>query len=110
MRAHCRQGPHPYPVHQKGRKLITGKNTKTNLKLPESEIDLARLGLGEVAYVRKVPVNEVERMIGRKVDASPSASLYCLYMADGTPVAVSDSHDAAIANALEHDLDMISVH
>ncbi len=73
-------------------------------QIPESEISLANMGLGEVAYVREVPAQEVERMIGQKIAADPATPLYCLYLADGTPVSVSDSREAAMANAVEHDL------
>lgn len=78
-------------------------------QVPESEIDLATLGVGEVAYVREVSSGEVERMIGQKVPGD-AGTLYCLYMADGTPMSVSDTREAAIANAFEHDLAAISVH
>mgnify|MGYP003572298136 FL=1 len=79
-------------------------------QVPESEISLASLGLGEVAYVRKVSLGDVERMTGQRVDADPRKPMYCLYMADGTPMSVSDSREAAVANAFEHDLAAISVH
>ncbi len=88
-------------------------NSSKNLRLPqvpESEISLASVGLGEVAYVREVPVEDVERMTGHKLQVAPGRNLWCLYLADGTPVSVSDSHEAALANAWEHDLSAISVH
>jgi len=66
------------------------------------------MGMGEVAYVRELPAQEVEQLIGQKIDADPATPLYCLYLADGTPVSVSDSREAAIANAIEHDLAAIN--
>ena len=86
------------------------KKTTRLPQVPESEINLASLGLGEVAYVRKVTPREVERMTGQKIVTGAGKTLYCLYMADGTPMAVSDSREAALANAFEHDLAAISVH
>ena len=83
---------------------MTEHKTNRLPQIPESEIELANMGLGEVAYVREVPAQEVERMIGQKIAADPATPLYCLYLADGTPVSVSDSREAAIANAVEHDL------
>ena len=77
-------------------------------QIPESEITLANMGMGEVAYVRELPAQEVEQMIGQKIAADPATPLYCLYLADGTPVSVSDSREAAIANAIEHDLAAIN--
>jgi hypothetical protein len=79
-------------------------------QIPESEISLANIGLGEVAYVREVQVEDVERLTGHKLQVAPDSNLWCLYLADGTPVSVSDSHEAALANAWEHDLSAISVH
>lgn len=73
-------------------------------QIPESEISLANMGLGEVAYVREITAGEVENMIGQKVSRNPATPMFCLYLADGTPVSVSDSREAAIANAYEHDL------
>ncbi len=79
-------------------------------QVPESEIALAQLGLGEVAYVRSLPARDVARLTGINIKIDPDQKLFCLYLADGTPVSVSDSRDAAIANAFEHDLATISVH
>jgi hypothetical protein len=90
--------------------MTSNKNNARLPQVPESEINLASLGLGEVAYVRKVTPRDVERMTGQKIVSDPAKPLYCLYMADGTPMAVSDSREAAIANAFEHDLAAISVH
>ena len=78
-------------------------------QVPQSEIDLATLGIGEVAYVREISNGEVESMIGQKVPGD-AGQLYCVYMADGTPMSVTDSHEAALASAFEHDLAAISVH
>lgn len=78
-------------------------------QIPESEISLANMGLGEVAYVRELSAGEVENMIGQKVSPDPATIMFCLYLADGTPVSVSDSREAAVANAFEHDLAAINL-
>jgi len=84
---------------------------KKNLlpQIPESEIKLANMGLGEVAYVRELSAGEVENMIGQQIAADPATPMFCLYLADGTPVSVSDSREAAVANAFEHDLAAINL-
>lgn len=87
---------------------MTDHKTNRLPQIPESEITLANMGMGEVAYVRELPAQEVEQMIGQKIAADPATPLYCLYLADGTPVSVSDSREAAIANAIEHDLAAIN--
>jgi hypothetical protein len=90
--------------------MTENKNIARLPQVPDSEINLASMGLGEVAYVRKITPGDVERLTGHKLVAPPGKHLYCLYMADGTPMAVSDSREAAIANAFENDLAAISVH
>jgi hypothetical protein len=40
----------------------------------------------------------------------PGLQLFALLSADGTPIIVTDSKDAAIANAWEHELQTVSVH
>ena len=87
---------------------MTDRKTNRLPQIPESEITLANMGMGEVAYVRELPAQEVEQLIGQKIDADPATPLFCLYLADGTPVSVSDSREAAIANAIEHDLAAIN--
>jgi hypothetical protein len=91
-----------------GTQTMTDNKTKRLPQIPKSEIALANMGLGEVAYVRKVSAIEVEHMIGQKIATDPTTPLYCLYLADGTPVSVSDSREAALANAFEHDLAAIN--
>ena len=41
---------------------------------------------------------------------APGMKLFSLHAADGTPIIVTDSREAAVANAREHELDMVSVH
>jgi hypothetical protein len=37
-------------------------------------------------------------------------SLFALHAADGTPIMVTDTREAAIANAITHELETVSVH
>jgi hypothetical protein len=37
-------------------------------------------------------------------------NLFMLLSADGSPILITDSKDAAIANAWEHDLETVSLH
>ena len=36
--------------------------------------------------------------------------LFALHAADGTPIMVTDSREAAVANACTHELETVSVH
>jgi hypothetical protein len=40
----------------------------------------------------------------------PGLHLFALLAADGTPISVTDSRDAAVANAMSQELEMVSLH
>ncbi|MDH3740969.1 MAG: DUF1150 domain-containing protein [Hyphomicrobiales bacterium] len=82
----------------------------TDLRFEMTREELAALGRGEVAYVRAIDVDQVKDMIGQEADVPAEAEFYCLYLADGTPVSISGSREAAVASAEQHDLMTISVH
>ena len=42
--------------------------------------------------------------------SSPACKLFALHAADGTPIMLTDSREAAIANAASQQLEMVSVH
>lgn len=79
-------------------------------KLAISEAELARLGGGQLAYIREIGADTAAELLGDTMHISADQRLYCLYLGDGTPVAISGSHEAALANAFEHDLLPMSVH
>jgi hypothetical protein len=70
----------------------------------------AVLGGGQVAYVREIKPEEVKTLFPQAPQMAPGIKLFSLHAADGTPIIVTDSREAAIANAREHELDMVSVH
>ena len=89
------------------------KTDKTDLMTPRFEMtreQLAALGRGEVAYVRSIDAGEVKGLLGDDTVVPDDAELFCLYLADGTPVSITDSRAAAVESAEQHDLKMISVH
>jgi hypothetical protein len=70
----------------------------------------AVLGGGQVAYVREIKSEEVKTLFPQAPMIAPGMKLFSLHAADGTPIIVTDSREAAVANAREHELDMVSVH
>jgi hypothetical protein len=70
----------------------------------------AVLGGGEVAYVREIKSEEVKSLFPQAPMMAPGMKLFSLHAADGTPIIVTDSREAAIANAREHELSAVSVH
>jgi hypothetical protein len=82
--------------------------TNENLKLsPEA---FAVLGGGQVAYVREIKSEEVKGLFPQAPQMAPGMRLFSLHAADGTPIIITDSREAAVANAREHELDTVSVH
>jgi hypothetical protein len=72
--------------------------------------ELALLGDGEVAYIKQLDLDAAERLFPTLNDAPAGIRLYAVLGADGTPLALTDSRSAAIANAIENDLVPVSVH
>jgi hypothetical protein len=72
--------------------------------------ELATLGAGSLAYIREIGASDAMRLLGPRVAVPDGARLYCLYGADGTPVSISGTREAALANAFEHALMPMSVH
>ena len=73
-------------------------------------VDLAAMGEGEVAYVKAMSSDEVTRLFPQAPKLAPGLALYALLSASGAPILLTDSRDAAVANAWAHDLHAVSVH
>jgi len=81
-----------------------------NGEAPVTQEQLAHLGGGSIAYVKPMLSDEVQRLFPQITDLQPGLQLFALVAADGTPIMLTDSKDAAIANAWEHQLQTVSVH
>jgi hypothetical protein len=75
-----------------------------------SQEAFAILGGGEIAYVRPIRSEEVRTLFPQAPKLAPGLKLFSLHAADGTPIMITDSREAAEANAREHELDAVSVH
>lgn len=84
--------------------------TETKKILTLSPEDLGKLGGGASAYIREIEGREAVKLLGGKARVASSARLFALYHADGTPVSISGTRDAAIGSAFEHELVPMSVH
>ena len=71
---------------------------------------LAGLGGGKIAYVRTMQSDEINRLFPQAPDLAPGIELFALLGADGTPILLTDSKEAAIANAWENELETVSLH
>jgi len=71
---------------------------------------LAELGDGEIAYVRTIRSEDAHTLFPQVPDMQPGLKLFALYAADGTPIMLTDSREAALANATKQQLETVSVH
>ncbi|MGO9944899.1 MAG: DUF1150 family protein [Rhodoblastus sp.] len=70
----------------------------------------AHLGEGAIAYVRPMKSEEAQALFPQVRGLEPGMQLYALLGADGAPIVLADTKDAAVANAWEHQLATVSVH
>jgi hypothetical protein len=75
-----------------------------------SEIELARLGGGQVAYIKTMSSDEALAMFPAIEDLPRGINLFALHAADGTPIALTDTRQAALSHAMEGELEIASVH
>lgn len=70
----------------------------------------AHLGGGSIAYIKPIRSEEAARLFPQIGAIQPGLDLFALVGADGSPIVLTDSRDAAIANAWENELQTVSVH
>ena len=71
---------------------------------------LAGLGGGKIAYIKAVRSEEAQAMFPQVPQLQAGMQLFALHAADGTPIMLTDSREAAIANAWSNELETVSVH
>lgn len=69
-----------------------------------------QLGDGKVAYIRRISSDDVRVLFPEAPHLAPGLRLWALLSADGTPIMLTDSREAAMANAMEAELTTLSVH
>jgi len=82
-------------------------NSRSPLISPEA---LAHLGDGQIAYVKTIRSEDVPVLFPQAPEIAPGLQLFALHAADGTPIMLTDSREAAVANAWSHELETVSVH
>jgi hypothetical protein len=71
---------------------------------------LAHLGDGRLAYVKAVRSEDVANLFPQAPEIEPGVMLFALHAADGTPIMLTDTREAALANAWSQELEAVSVH
>jgi hypothetical protein len=84
----------------------------TEPKLDMSPEALAHLGDGRIAYVKTIRSEDVRALFpqAEMPQMAPGQTLFALHAADGTPIMLTDSREAAIANAWSQELETVSLH
>jgi hypothetical protein len=77
---------------------------------PLTADQFAHLGEGAIAYVRPMKSEEAQALFPQIEGLEPGLQLFALLGANGDPILLTDSKDAAVANAWEHKLATVSVH
>ncbi len=75
-----------------------------------SNLEFTHLGGGEVAYIKELTSSQAEELFPALSNLPRGIQLFSLHAADGTPIALADSRSAAVANALENDLEPVGLH
>ena len=73
-------------------------------------LEFAQLGDGAIAYVKTIKSEDAQRLFPQAPAIRPGLNLFALLAADGSPIMLTDSKDAAIANAWENELETVSLH
>jgi hypothetical protein len=81
--------------------------SRTSMISPEA---LALLGGGKIAYVKTIRSEDVQKHFPQAPSLAAGTLLFALHAADGTPIMLTDSREAAVANAWSHELETVSVH
>jgi hypothetical protein len=71
---------------------------------------LAMMGEGQIAYVKSIRSEDVPNLFPQAPRLSPGLKLFALHAANGAPIMLTDSFEAAIANAWSQELQAVSVH
>lgn len=85
-------------------------NTKIQNGRLLDKAELAAFGEGRMAYVKPVLSDDIARLFPQAPHLQPGLKLFALLSASGEPILLTDTRDAAVANAWAHDLETVSLH
>jgi hypothetical protein len=88
--------------------MTEDKNIENNITVsPEA---LAAMGAGHIAYIKPIRSEDVPAQFPQVPQIPEGLQLFALHAADGTPMMLTDSREAAIATAWKQELETVSVH
>jgi hypothetical protein len=71
---------------------------------------LAQMGDGRLAYVKPIRSEDVAEMFPQAPQIAPGIQLFALHAADGRPILLTGTREAALANAWSQELEAVSLH
>jgi hypothetical protein len=74
---------------------------------PES---FATLGGKRLAYIKAIRSEDAAFLYADAPVLEPGHRVFVLHAADGTPILLADSREAAIADAAQYEIETVSVH
>jgi len=81
-----------------------------DMKIHIDPASFAALGEGQMAYVKPMSSDDIARLFPQAPQIQPGLQLFALLSASGSPILLTDTRDAAVANAWAHDLQTVSLH
>jgi hypothetical protein len=105
-------------AQQESRAIMTQEMNRDHVNIADTTISpgavtpeaLATMGEGQIAYVKAIRSEDVPQLFPQAPKLSPGLKLFALHAANGAPIMLTDSFEAAIANAWSHELQAVSVH
>jgi len=91
-------------------KVGRGRKSKAVAPPNMSMSELAQLGGGKVAYIKVMSADEAKEMFPAVEGIPAGIDLFALHAADGTPLALTDSRQAALGHAMGDELEIASLH
>jgi hypothetical protein len=70
----------------------------------------ALLGAKRFGYIKKLAAEEVASLYPGAPQLDPGEKAFVLHAADGTAIFLAGTREAAMANAISHQLEAVSVH
>ena len=87
-----------------------GRKTRSTAPPMMSMSELAQLGGGKIAYIKVMTADEAKQMFPAVEGIPAGIDLFALHAADGTPIALTDSRQAALGHAMGDELEIASLH
>jgi hypothetical protein len=91
-------------------KTARGRKPKSTAPAIMSMNELARLGGGKIAYIKVLTSDQAKEMFPAVEGIPAGIDLFALHAADGTPLALTDSRQAALGHAMGDELEIASLH